>query len=380
VSGNLSAWVSLNAALSLGPLTFHRVLRAYGSPEAALARRPAQWSREIAGMGQDTAEKILEEALSFDAARELAECERLKIRLLTLANRDYPAGLLQAADAAPLLYVQGALPAFERRLVAVVGSRKPSAYGQAQCQRLVAGLVARGAVVVSGLARGIDAKAHEEALAKGGCTLAVLGSGLLDIYPGEHQALAADIAASGGALLSQFPLRAAPDKRRFPARNSVIAAISSGVLVVEGRRDSGSLITARLSIEHGRDVFAVPGPLGSELSEGPNRLIQKGAKLVTRAEDILMEYPEYAALRRSSAFAAGAASASEPSLPGLQPSLELNGEESLLIQSLRQSGQVSLDQLALSLGLAAARVGALVTLLEIKGALRQLPGSRVEAL
>ncbi len=374
MSRDLRPWVSLNAALSLGPLTFHRVLRAFGSPAAALASHATGWAREIVGMGRATAEKILDEAKAFDAERELAECDRLKIRVLCLADRDYPASLLQAADAPPLLYVQGTLPGIERRLIGVVGSRKPSAYGQAQCQRLVAGLVARGAGVVSGLARGIDAKAHEEALRKGGCTLAVLGSGLLDIYPSEHQALAADIAASHGALISQFPLKAAPDKRRFPARNSVIAALSSGVLVVEGRRDSGSLITARLSLEHGRDVFAVPGPLGVELSEGPNRLIQKGAKLVTRAEDILAEYPEYASLRRA------ALAPTEPSLPGLLVMPELNGEESLLIQSLRQSGQVSMDQLAQSLGLAASRVGALVTLLEIKGALRQLPGSRIEAL
>ena len=207
------------------------------------------------------------------------------IRRLTPGNSEFPNLLLQTKDIPDFLTVRGTLPSGPA--VALVGSRKPSVYGKRMARRLAAGLADAGAVVVSGLARGIDTAAHEAALDAGGITWAVLGSGLERIYPAENTRLAERIVASGGALLSQFEPTVGPDRHHFPMRNKIVSGVSLGVVVVEGTGRSGSLITARCAADQSREVMCVPGPVDTPNGEAAYRLLKDGARPVKSADDIL---------------------------------------------------------------------------------------------
>jgi DNA processing protein len=262
----------------------------------------------------------------------------------------------------------------DRRAVALVGTRKPTGYGIKQATALAQGLAGHGVTVVSGLARGIDTCSHQAALEAGGRTLAVLGTGLGLVYPEENTALARRIAQGGGAVLSQYHLDAQPEKFRFPLRNATISGLALGVVVVEGEEDSGSLITADHALEQGREVFAVPGALDSPMSAGPLRLIQQGgAKLVRSVDDILVE------LAAPRPLAPPAAPAEEAPAQPL-PRTDLKGDEAALHALLRESGREGIESLAARCGMAAGPLAATLTLLEIKGAVRQLPGKQFEAL
>lgn len=368
----LSAWIHLNAFPAVGAVTFHRLVRAFGSPEAVLKAGAAEvlkktgldkaaWARIVDGFSQD------------DLAVELRRLEEMGLQVVTFRDPLYPPNLLACYDPPPLLYVKGTLKADERRSVAVVGTRKPTEYGIRQAGVLAGGLAARGICVVSGLARGIDTLAHRAALQAGGRTVAVLGCGLAGIYPSENSGLADEIAAAGGAVVTQFPLGALPTKMHFPMRNRIISGLSLGVLVVEGEEDSGSLITAECALDQGRDVYAVPGPLDSDMSRGPLKLIQQGAKLVLGLEDILEELPKEAG--RPPDKVPRKARAAAPDKPGPDA---LSGEEARLHSLLVEAGKLHLDQLATLSGVPAGRLSACVTLLELKGAVRQLPGSYLE--
>jgi DNA processing protein len=374
----MRAWVALNAAPGIGPHRFQQILKAFGSPEAALGCSALELGAKLPGLGTDGAAAVLAFTAKFDAARELEWAAEAGAKLLRLGDPDYPPTLLTLYDPPPLLYLRGALPGEGRRALAVVGTRKPTDYGLGQCRALIRGLAPYGVAIVSGLARGIDTAAHSAALDFGLPTLAVLGSGLGKIYPAENAGLSEKICAQSGGLLSQFSMGTGPDRHRFPMRNGVIAGISSGVLVVEGEEDSGSLITAEWALEQGREIFALPGRADSPQSRGPHRLIQRGAKLVAEAADILAEFPG-ASPRRPEAKSR--AHPGTPELPGLpRPAEELTGEEALIAAALRAKGRMSVQALLETLGMEASRFNACLTMLEIKGALRRLPGALLEAL
>ena len=293
-------------------------------------------------------------------------------RALSPADARYPSRLAEVPDAPATLHVHGALVDADALAVAVVGSRRATPYGLEVAETLAADLAARGVTIVSGLARGIDAAAHRGALRVGGRTLAVLGSGIDVIYPPENRRLAAEI-AERGALLSQFAPGTPPLPQNFPTRNQVIAALSLAVVVVEAAEKSGSLITARLAAELGREVMAVPGRITAPESRGANRLIQDGAHVAMGWEDVVGVLPERwkarvtatAGIGRAGDAAAAGRGALEGEPSGYRSILELLGED-----------PIDIDHVIERSGLGAGRVSAALLELELEGRVRQIEGKR----
>ena len=280
------AWlVRLNMVRGLEPRPLAGLLARFGSARRALAA-PAEAWREVDGVTADLVAELRQAARDGPADGEVAAAAAAGLSLVARGAADYPLGLGFLSDPPPLLYVRGELRPDDALAVGIVGARRCTHFGLRQAARFAGALAAAGVTIVSGLARGIDGRAHEAALAAGGRTIAVLGGGLDRIYPPEHRPLAARVAASG-ALLSEFPLGAPPLRHHFPRRNRIIAGLGWGLLVVEAAGRSGSLITARLAMEAGREVFAVPGPVDSELSAGAHQLIRDGASLVESPGEIL---------------------------------------------------------------------------------------------
>ncbi|MDR1728201.1 MAG: DNA-processing protein DprA [Acidobacteriota bacterium] len=292
------------------------------------------------------------------------------VRILLAGAPGYPGLLGEVADPPTVLYARGAPEALLPPRVAVVGTRRPTLYGQRVAEEFGAALGERGVAVVSGLARGIDAAAHRGCLDKGGVTVAVLGSGIDVIYPREHQRLAAQIAQTG-ALLSEFPPGTAPAPHNFPLRNRVVSGLSLGTLVVEAGERSGSLITARLAAEQNREVFAVPGNITAPQSLGPNYLIKQGAKLVQCWRDVADELPED--VRRHILLKEEALSHDVPESDAVPP------EAARALELLREDEATHFEQLLTRLPAGGdadvARLGALLLELESSGHVRQLPGN-----
>jgi DNA processing protein len=232
--------------------------------------------------------KIKQAQNKFDLSREHAQIQQEGIKILSVFRKDYPQILREIPGPPIILYLKGEILARDKYALAIVGSRRASHYGLQVAENLAAELASRGITVVSGMARGVDSAAHRGALRAGGRTLAILGSGLLNIYPRENKKLSEEISQSG-AVISEFPLKSAPLARHFPRRNRIISGLSLGVVVVEAAKTSGALITADFALEQGREVFAVPGQTSSPTSAGTHRLIKQGAKLVESADDILEE-------------------------------------------------------------------------------------------
>ena len=299
--------------------------------------------------------------LDVAAAEQRERARRAGARLILAGERDYPAAL-KPVPAPPLfLLVRGEIRADDAFALAIVGSRHPTPYGLAVTERLAAELAARGVTIVSGFARGIDTAAHRGALAAGGRTIAVLGSGVEVVYPPENRALVPQV-LEHGALVSQFPMTTPALAMNFPSRNRTIAALALGTLVVEAAERSGALLTAGYAGELGREVFAVPGPVTSAVSRGTNGLIQDGAKLVQGWEDVVAELPE--AWRRC---------LREPAVVPAADALE--ADEARLL-GLVGAEAVHIDRLIEQSGVASGRMAALLLALELKGCVRQLPGQR----
>ncbi len=288
-----------------------------------------------------------------EARRTLERCAREGIAVVAWGDDGYPDPLARIAMPPLALFVKGRLE--PRTAVAVVGSRRPRPESMEFARHLAGELARRGAAVVSGLARGVDAMAHRGALDAGGATWAVLGSGHARLYPPEHKDLAAAVAATG-AVVSEYPPDTPPHGSRFPARNRIIAGLSRGVVLVEAAARSGSLITARLALEEGRDLFVAPGGVLDERFVGSNFLIKQGAKLVQSAEDILEEYPEL------------------PAPAAASPAPAVEGDEAALLAALAVNRPRVTDDLARALKMPVAAVGAALTGLELKGLVRRHPG------
>jgi DNA processing protein len=354
-----AAWFRLLETPGVSRAAARRLLAACGSPQAALAAG-ARLHCELAG------------ALAADAlSRSAPEVdERLAIaqrwlaggpdRLaLAVGDPNYPEALLQTADPPLMLYLRGSVDWLSKRSVAVVGSRHPTAQGLENARAFAGALAEQGLVVVSGLALGVDGAAHEGALAQGGATVAVVGTGLDSVYPPRHRALADRIAAQG-ALVSEFPPGMPALPGNFPQRNRIIAGLSLGTLVVEAALPSGSLITARMASEAGREVFAIPGSIHAAQSKGCHALLKQGAKLVESAQDILEELG--GGLRQAALPASAPAAAQDP-----------------LIEALGHD-PVTLDALTARTGWSAAELSARLLDLELQGLVARLPGGLYQTL
>lgn len=346
------AWLALGRVAGIGPVVYRQLLQRFVAPAAVL--RAAVAELVAAGLRPAVARAVARFDGWQEVDEQVARLERCGATLLTWAEEGYPARLRQIHDPPPLLFVRGRIVADDDLAVAVVGSRAASAYGRKMARELAAGLAGRGVTVVSGLARGIDAAAHAAALEAGGRTIAVLGSGVDVIYPGEHRALAAAI-AERGAVVSELAMGTRPDAENFPGRNRLISGLSRGVVVVEAAERSGSLITARVAADQGRDVFAVPGPVGPS-SAGGHRLLRDGAKLTECADDVLEEVCPR--LLRESA--------------GRSTFRPTPGEERILAAIGRET--VHVDTVILRCGWPANEVLPLLLALELKGVVEQLPG------
>ena len=290
-------WVELNMTPGIGPRAAAKLLERFGSAEAVYSATRAEL--EQLRLVPEAVDSIIARDLQTRAEAEIAAVRKLGGDILLLDDGVYPSPLREIYDPPIVLYVKGAWSeCWEQPCVGVVGSRKCSTYGQNAALMLARDLAQRGVTVISGFARGIDAAAHRGALEAGGRTVAVLGTGIDEVYPRDHKKLAGEVLDHGGALVSQFPLGTPPVSENFPYRNRIISGLSLGVVVVEASENSGSLITARLAIEQNREVFAVPGNITSRNSFGTNYLIKgAGAKLVQQWQDIATELPPQVAAR-----------------------------------------------------------------------------------
>ncbi len=363
-SDPLLANLRLALVPGVGPVTRQALLERFGSAEAVLAAAPSQL-REVAGVGTTLARKIVAANDEVDAERELNLCREHGVTILADTDPLYPRLLREIHNPPAFLFVHGEVKSEDALAVAIVGTRHASTYGRQQAERLAAGLARAGLTIVSGLARGIDAAAHRAALQAGGRTLAVLGSGVLNIYPPEHQGLADEIRACG-ALISENPPMSEPVSGAFPQRNRLISGLSLGVIVVEAAERSGALITARHAMEQGREVFAVPGRVDSRTSRGCHRLIRDGAKLVECVEDVLDEFgPLVEATPRP-----------DGTVMHHPAELQLNELELQVLNAIT-SDAISIDRVVEASGLPVQRVLATVSVLEMRSLIRRVSGNSV---
>lgn len=283
---HLVPWFTLKSVSGIGNLLFHRLLSHFGTPQKAL-QASCRSLQQVSGISPRLAAAIAGHRTPDWVYREIETCTRKGFDIITQQDSRYPTLLLHIPDPPPILYSYGILKASDNH-IAVVGSRKATTYGKTSARRLCRDLACRGLSVVSGMARGIDTAAHMGALDGGGRTIAVLGSGLDKVYPADSLKLFHQIAENGAAI-SEFPLNAEPEGHHFPQRNRIISGMSLGTVVVEAAKRSGSLITARLAAEQGRDVFAVPGSIHAATAHGTHDLIKQGALLIENAEDVIEE-------------------------------------------------------------------------------------------
>jgi len=363
----LESWLRLRAIDGVGDLTVLRLVRAWHSPEAVLrASRD-----ELIGSGcspqlADAIRRGPESSACRSLERELNAIERGRIEVRSVLDPTYPTRLKMVADPPPLLYITGALTEQDDLAVAIVGARRATAAGRAMTEELSHDLAGAGMTVVSGLARGVDAAAHRGALAAQGRTIAVLGCGIDQTYPPEHERLRRQI-EERGAILSEVPMGAPPHSHHFPRRNRIISGLSLGVIVTEAAISSGSLITARLAAEQGREVFAVPGFVKETTSRGTNALLKEGAALIECAQDVIdavMPQLESALRLR------------------LQPSREKNergdqlGNEEQMVYDILSYDPLTADDVIVNTGLSVSTVMASLLSLELRQRVRQLPGQR----
>jgi DNA processing protein len=358
-------WLALNMACVTWP-ALRTQLAQYVAAPGAVQRLQEEGIPLLEAVLPGLTEKleVVQQGRAF--AREMDHLQATDIRVTTLGEANYPEALRWIPEPPPVLYIWGTLRHEDSLAVAVVGSRKPSPYGQIAAQRLSAELAQYGFTVVSGLARGVDSLAHQGALRAGGRTIAVLGSGINVVYPPEHRRLYEAIRAQG-AVVSEFPFDTKPDRWNFPRRNRIISGLTLGTLVVEASDQSGSLHTARHALEQGREVFAVPGRIDVPSSRGTNNLIKRGAKLVEGIDDILEEFPE--AVRRAvrqPSTAPGPTDAA-PMPPDLTP-------DEAQILALLPPEETHIEAIIHASQLPAQAVASILLTLELRSLVRQFPG------
>ena len=359
-------WLALALTPGLGARLIGKLLREFGSPEAVFAA--SLTALEAQQVPAAVAQAIVSRQSTSAAAKELSQAEAAKCRLLTWDEPTYPQLLREIYDPPPLLYVKGNAELLNRHTIAIVGTRRPTPYGNQMAERLARDLATRGLVIVSGLARGIDATAHKGALSSAqGATVGVLGCGADVIYPKENRKIFAEM-EERGAIISEFPMGAFPAPQNFPIRNRIIAGMTRGVVVVEGAQYSGSLITARLAMESGREVFAVPGHATQPASFGPHQLIKQGAKLVASWEDVVEELPTPVRAELLPVETTNGAERASLIEEGLAP------EQKMLYALLAVDESKHVDQLVEESQMNSSVVLSALFELEMKGLVQQLPG------
>jgi len=355
---DLSALLQLLAVPRIGPARLRALVGHFRSPAAVLAA-PVPALCRVEGIERTLAENIHQADNAGVAQQQIELAAKHGCRLVSFWEAEFPDILKKIYDPPALLFVKGELHPADESALAVVGTRAPTEYGKLATEHFVAALSERRFTIVSGLARGIDTAAHQTALKSGGRTIAVLGSGLDNIYPPENRRLAQEISQQG-AVISEYFFGAKPDAANFPRRNRLISGLASGTLVIEAGDASGALITAQNALEQGREVFALPGSIFSPKSRGPHRLIQDGAKLIMSVEDIFAELP-----RQLEMF---------DHAPPPPPAVALpESEQKVLAQLSHEPRHV--DVLARQTGLPTSQLLALLLDLEFKNLVKQLPGT-----
>ncbi len=359
---SLTNWLRLTLIPGIGGQTQRKLLSAFGLPDAVFSAGSAALR---AAVGEKAASLLLDANNEAEIEAAVAWASGEDQHIVTLADSEYPQALLEIADPPTLLYVRGRLELLNQPTIAIVGTRNPTPQGLRNAEAFAAALAEGGFVVASGLALGVDAAAHRGALSVKGKTVAFIGTGIDRVYPARNRELAHDIGANG-AIVSEFPLGTPVLASNFPRRNRLISGVSRGVLVVEAATESGSLITARLAAEQGRDVFAIPGSIHSPQSRGCHKLIKQGAKLVDSAQDILEEYAGIKSDENRAVISEGNNSAS--------PSVE----ESVLEQLGYES--CCLDELVIRTGMATDALSVILLQLELEGRVALLPGNRFQRM
>jgi DNA processing protein len=353
-------WVGLNLVKGIGSARFEALMAHFGSPQAAW-EAPAQQLSSI-GLPAPVLDALLEVRRTVDLEQIWDQIQARGITLITLKDEHYPARLKQIDQPPPVLYALGELNSQDDWAVAVVGTRRVTHYGRQVAEEVAAFLAQNGVTVVSGLARGVDSIAHQAALDAGGRTIAVLGSGVDQIYPAENRRLAVEV-TQRGAVLSDYALGTPPEAGNFPPRNRIIAGLSIAVVVVEAGERSGASITANFALEQGREVFAVPGSIYSPQSKGTNRLIRNGAHPLLAPEDLLEALNLSMVTEHQKARVVLPANAVEAAI------FEVLGHEPVHVDQIGQQAKLPIEQ-----------VSATLTLMELKGMVRQVGGMRYIAV
>lgn len=353
-------WVGFNHVKGIGAVRLRALLDYFGDLEIAW-QAPADAFQRV-GLPPKIVENILSQRKALDLDALMTDLMQREITVFTLEDPEYPSLLKEIDQPPPVLYVRGEIREQDRKSVAIVGTRKLTAYGRQVADDLAFYLAHQGITIVSGLARGVDGIAHQAALKAGGRTIAVLGSGVDQIYPPEHTSLAERI-STAGAVCSDYPPGTMPDGINFPPRNRIISGLSLATIVVEAGEESGALITATFAVDQGREVFAVPGNIFVAQSRGTNRLIQQGAHIVTSPQDVLdvlnMERVEQVFAARS-----------------VLPADEV---EKQVLNALG-SEPVPVDEIGVRTGYPIARICSVLTLMELKGMVRQVGGMNYVAV
>ncbi len=351
----LKYWLGFNLVKGIGPAKVQALIGAFGNLD--MAWRATEFELRKIGFDQRAIKSFIATRSTLDLDAQWAAVQAAGINLITWESPNYPAYLREIPGAPPLLYMHGMIKEADRWAVAIVGTRRLTSYGRQVTRDLTIGLVRNGITIVSGLARGVDSVAHQTAVDAGGRTIAVLGSGLDCIYPSENRRLVNEIVDGQGAVLSEYGLGVQPEAKNFPPRNRVISGLSLGVIVVEAGERSGALITSKFALDQDREVFAVPGNINSPVSRGPNRLIQRGAKLVTSADDVLEELNLTMVAEKTA----------------VQLALPESAEEAALMAHMTTQ-PVHIDELSRATGMASSLVSSTLTLMELKGIVQQVGG------
>ncbi len=361
------SWLALTLTPGIAARLSARLLREYGSPEGVF--RASLTGIESCNVPAPAAQSIFKKQMFWRAEREVDTLRKLGGKLVSWKDPEYPQSLLQIYDPPVILYVRGDVDVLNSPSLSIVGTRRPTVYGSQMAERMGRDLASRGLTIISGLARGIDAIAHQGATAVGGRAVGVLGTGIDVCYPKENKKLYEKV-LERGAIISEFPTGCHPAPENFPVRNRIIAGMPLGVVIVEGKQYSGSLITARLAMEFGREVFGVPGNVTQEVSFAPNLLIKQGAKLVTNAEDVIEELPTPV---RAALVKAEAVESEQRNLLVVE---DLTPVQRKLYEMLSAEESRHIDDLVDSSGLNSSEVLATLFDLEMKGIIRQLPGKQ----
>jgi DNA processing protein len=365
------AWLALTLTPGLGP---KRILKAAQALlDLSCLFRLSLTELEALNFPAPAAQFLFTGKARTEAERELVRVSEQKGALLTFEDEDYPEQLREIFDPPPVLWVLGDVKLLARPSIAIVGTRHPTPYGTGMAEILGRDLANHRLVILSGMARGIDTYAHKGALAAGGRTVAVWGTGVDVIYPKENKSLAEDILVAGGAIVSEYRLGTFPAPQNFPRRNRIISGISIGVLVVEAGENSGTRVTARCALEQDRDVYAVPGNVTNKNAWGPNTLIKQGAKLVATWEDVWQELPTQIRLQLEGEL--GFASPAEHAA-SIVEELPLQEPEKVVLSALRHDEAVQLDELMerLESKLTSSEIFTALFELELANRIKQLPG------